>query len=215
TPQGAPLSPLLANLYMRRFILAWHQHGLQEQLDAHIVSYADDLVICCRGTGAQAYAAMQSLMTRLKLTANEAKSSLRRLPEDSVDFLGYTIGRCYAPTTGRAYVGTYPSKKAVRHVCAAIAEATQQRWLWRDAQDVVAGLNRVMTGWANYFCLGPVSKAYRAVDAHARERLRRWLCRKHKVPSKGCARFPDQILHERFGLARLAQRTRDLPWAHA
>jgi len=215
SPQGAPLSPLLANLYMRRFILAWQQHGLQARLDAHIVSYADDLVICCRGTGLQAYAAMQALMTRLKLTVNEAKSSLRRLPAESVDFLGYTIGRCYAPTTGRAYLGTYPSKKAVRHVCAAIGAATQRRWLWQDAQALVAGLNRQMTGWANYFCLGPVSKAYRAVDAHARERLRRWLRLKHKVPSKGVARFPDQTLYQHYGLVELAPRTRNLPWAKA
>lgn len=215
TPQGAPLSPLLANLYMRRFILAWRQHGLQARLDAHIVSYADDLVICCRGTGRPAYAAMQALMTRLKLTVNEAKSRRRRLPEESVDFLGYTIGRCYVPTTGRAYLGTYPSKKAVRHVCAAIGAATQRRWLWRDSREVVAELNRVMIGWANYFCLGPVSKAYRAVDAHARERLRRWLRNKYKLANQGITRFPDPRLHQQLGLVSLAPRTRNLPWANA
>ena len=153
-------------------------------------------MICCRGTGRQAYAAMQALMTRLKLTVNATKSSLRRLPEESVDFLGYTIGRCYAPTTGQAYLGTYPSKKAVRRVCAAIRAATQRRWLWRDPQDVVAGLNR-------------------AVDAHARERFRRWLRGKHRMPSKGLAGFPDQTLYQHFGLAQLARRTRDLPWAKA
>ena len=76
-------------------------------------------------------------------------------------------------------------------MCAAIGAATQRRWLWRDPQDVVAGLNRVMIGWANYFCLRPVSKTYRAVDAHARQRFRRWLRKKHKLPGKGLARFPD------------------------
>ena len=65
-------------------------------------------------------------------------------------------------------------------------------------------LNRKPTGWANYFCLGPVSPAYHAIDTHVRQRLRRWLCKKHKVAGKGTTRFPDQVLHEDLGLVRLA-----------
>ena len=42
TPQGGVISPLLANLYLRRFLLAWHNHGHRDQLDAHVVNYADD-----------------------------------------------------------------------------------------------------------------------------------------------------------------------------
>jgi len=47
-PQGSPISPLLANLYMRRFVLAWKRLGLERLLGSKIVTYADDLVILCR-----------------------------------------------------------------------------------------------------------------------------------------------------------------------
>ena len=67
----------------------------------------------------------------------------------------------------------------------------------------MASLNRLIIGWANYFCLGPVSKAYRAVERHTRRRLRQWLCAKHKVQGAGTTRYPDDLLHEEFGLVRL------------
>ena len=108
-PQGAPLSPLLANLYMRRFVLGWKQLGHEQRLDAHIVNYADDFVICCRGSAAQALTVMRGMMQKLKLTLNETKTRLCRVPDASFNFLGYTIGRCYSPKTGRAYLGTRPS----------------------------------------------------------------------------------------------------------
>jgi len=84
-----------------------------------------------------------------------------------------------------------------------------------DADVVVDRLNRQMTGWANYFCLGPVSRAYSALDLHARQRLRRWLCIKHKVKGRGTSRYPDEYLYETLGLVRLAPRTHNLPWAKA
>jgi RNA-directed DNA polymerase len=212
-PQGAPISPLLANLYMRRFILGWKTLGHEKRLKAHIVNYSDDYVICCRGTGQEAMAAMRSMMGKLKLTINTSKTRIRTLPEDRLDFLGYTIGRCYSPKTGRAYIGTYPSRKAIRRICEATSEATRRRWLLKDPRERVALLNRKLVGWANYFCLGPVSKAYRSVDAHARKRLRQWLCNKHKKRGKGISRFPDEFLYKTLGLTRLTERTHNFPWA--
>src|SRR5437879_1421741 len=91
TPQGAPISPLLSNLYMRRFVLAWKQFGHEKRLSAYIVNYADDLVICCRARAEQARAVMQDLMFKLKLTVNETKTRVCRSPEEKFDFLGYTF----------------------------------------------------------------------------------------------------------------------------
>jgi len=215
TPQGAPISPLLSNLYMRRFVLGWKTLGYERNLDAHIVNYADDFVICCRCTGQQAMQAMRSIMTRLKLTVNEAKTKICIIPDETFDFLGYTIGRCYSTQTGRAYIGTRPSRKRVARICRAISEVTSRRWLTETVQDRIEALNRRMVGWANYYCLGPVSKAYRAIDTHAQNRLRRWLRLKHKVPGKGTARYPDEYLYQELGLVRLGPRTRNLPWAKA
>jgi group II intron reverse transcriptase/maturase len=213
TQQGSPISPLLSNLYMRRFVLGWKKLGHEQRLKARIVNYADDLVICCRGGGEQALAAMRDLMRRLRLTVNENKTRVCRLPEEKFDFLGYTFGRCYSPQTGRAYLGTTPSKQRVQRVCAAISQLTRRSMTQLDLGTVVTSLNRLTVGWANYFCLGPVSKTYRAVERHTRRRLRWWLCAKHKVQGAGTKRYPDDILHDEFGIVRLTLRTASLPWA--
>ena len=215
SPQGAPISPLLSNLYMRRVVLGWKVLGYERRFEAEIVNYADDLVICCRRQVEEAMAAMRHLMQRLKLTVNETKTRLCRLPEDTFDFLGYTIGRCYSRKTGRAYLGTRPSKKAVQRVRREISELTSCRWLFVDVENRVNHLNWLLVGWANYFSLGPVSPAYRAVDHHARRRLRQWLCRKHKIQSQGTSRYPDEYLYGELGLVHLPSRTRSFPWAKA
>jgi hypothetical protein len=77
----------------------------------------------------------------------------------------------------------------------------------------VMKLNQMMHGWANYFCLGPVSKAYQAVERHGRKRLRQWLCAKHKVSWPATGKFPEASLHDKFGLVRLTERTRSFSWA--
>jgi RNA-directed DNA polymerase len=215
TPQGAPISSLLSNLYMRRFVLGWKVLGHEQRLKAYIVNYADDFVICCRGTAVAAATAMRSMMARLKLTVNEAKTRVCRLPNETFDFLGYTLGRCWSPKSGRAYLGTRPSAKRIRRLCAAIREATEPRWLLKTAEDRVARLNPMLVGWANYFCLGPVGPAYRAIDRYVRFRLRRWLRRKHQQPSRAITRWPDTYLNETLGLVRLVPLARRLPWANA
>jgi group II intron reverse transcriptase/maturase len=214
TPQGSPISPLLSNLYMRRFVLGWKKLGHEKRLGASIVNYADDLVICCRGRAEEALATMRVMMTKLKLTVNETKTRVAKLPEEKFDFLGYTFGRCYSPKTGRAYLGTIPAKTRVKRICQAISNETGRNRTQLDHATVVTKLNRMMTGWANYFCLGPVSKAYRAVDQHARRRLRWWLCHKHKVSRPGTGRFPDECLYGSYGLTRLTERTHSFSWAN-
>lgn len=215
TPQGAPISPLLANLYMRRFLLGWKQGGWDKKLQARIVNYADDFVILCRGTAEQARAAMEAMMGKLKLTVNQKKTRTCRVPEESFDFLGYTLGRCYQVGTGKAYIGAKPSKKRVMRICDKISQMTQHKWCWRETEELVGELNLVLRGWGNYFQLGAVSKAYRAVDCHTRYRLRQWLCQKHKVRGYGRTRFKDEYLYEKLGLFHLARFSTTLPWAKA
>ena len=215
SPQGAPISPLLANLYMRRFVLGWKTLGHEQHLQARIVNYADDFVICCRRTGEKAQAAMRSMMERLKLTVNETKTKLCRVPEETFDFLGYTFGRCYSPQTGRAYLGTRPAKSRIRKLCDSISDLTRRHKTLLDTEDVVDRLNRKLRGWANYFKLGLVSKACRAVDRHVTGRLRRWLCKKHKQPGTGYTRYPNEYLYQELGLVRLPSLTRSFPRAKA
>ena len=150
------------------------------------------LVICCRGRAEEALATMRDMMRKLKLTVNETKTRVCKLPEEKFDFLGYTFGRCYSPKTGRAYLGTdcRPRSGCNASVRRSAAKPDGIRPCWTQ-ETVVRKLNRMMTGWANYFCLGPVSNAYRAVERHARKRLRQWLCAKHKVRGRATKQFSD------------------------
>jgi group II intron reverse transcriptase/maturase len=213
TPQGAPISPLLANLYMRRFVLGWKVLGHARRLGAVLVNYADDFVICCRGSAAEALTVMREMMSQLKLTVNEKKTRRCTLPEETFDFLGYTFGRCYSQKTGRAYLGSRPSAKKIRRICDEINASTARHRTLLPAGKMVAELNRMLVGWANYFHLGAVSRAYRALDQHVCRRLRQWLCAKHKVAGQGYTRFPDSYLYQELHLQRLGPRTSSFPWA--
>jgi RNA-directed DNA polymerase len=203
-PQGSPLSPLLGNLYMRRFVLGWKRCGAEHKLQAKIVSYADDYVICCKGDVDKALAQMHRMMRRLKLTVNEAKTRVCYLPKERFDFLGYSFGRYYSPQTGRAYLCVWPSTKSVQRLIGAIREVTDRRTLWMEADEMVQTINRKLLGWANYFSLGPTGKAYRAIERSTLRRLCRWLCKKHKVRNSGATPFPYEYL---YGTLRLVELT--------
>jgi len=215
SPQGAPISPLLANLYMRRFVLGWKTLGHQRRLEARIVNYADDFVICCRGTAEEAMSAMRNMMKTLKLTVNETKTHVCRLPEEQFDFLGYTFGRFYSPRTGRAYFGMRPSKKKVQRLCRETSELTATNTTLLAEEEMISRLNRKLIGWANYFRLGSATRAYRVIDQHVTRRLRQWLCRKHKVQKGKYMRFPDPYLYQQLGLTRLRAFRRNSACANA
>lgn len=204
TPQGGVASPLLANLYMRRFILGWKTLGHERRLDARLVNDADDFVICTRpGRAEAAMDAMRGIMGKLKLTVNEKKTRICRLPEETFNFLGYTFGSLHSFRTGRSYIGLIPADKKIQGMSRAISERTDRRTTGQDVRVVVNDLNRKLRGWSNYFSVGTVVPAYKIVLKHARRRLRRWLCKKHKVRGAGYNRFPDTLLHEDLGLHQL------------
>jgi RNA-directed DNA polymerase len=211
SPQGSPISPLLSNIYMRRFIRGWKTGGHEKRLRAHIVNYADDFVICCRDGADEAMATMRLMMSKLKLTVNETKTQLCVLPDGAFVFLGYTFGRCYNHRTGAAYLAASPAKKKIAKLCDAVSEQTSSQRTQLDEERMVGRLNRKLRGWANYFDLGTVSRAYDAVNYHVTNRLRRWLCRKHKVRGLGYSRYPDRYLYRELGLYQLKRPGRNFP----
>jgi group II intron reverse transcriptase/maturase len=207
TPQGAPLSPLLANLYMRRFVLGWKTLGHEKAWHAKIVNYADDFVICCRrGYGARALAAMRRMMEQLKLTVNDAKTHLCRLPDETFNFLGYTFGRLWSRRTGGPYLGLHPSKKSLQRIRDRIHEETSRQWRWLSEEEMVAKLNPILVGWRSYFSVGTVYRVHSSLDHYVFQRLRQWWCAKHTIRNRRDARFSDNYVYRQLGLVPLRAR---------
>jgi RNA-directed DNA polymerase len=202
--QGGVISPLLANIYMNRFLKYWKQTERARQFRAKIVTYADDFVILSCGHAQEAMEWTQSVMTKLRLTMNEAKTALRNARREPFDFLGYTFGpHCYVPK-GSWYLGASPSQRSIRRLKGKVYELLQPQNVgeWTAVRD---RLNRMLTGWSNYFSYGTRAKAYQSVDLYVAERVRHFLRRRHNVSWRGTARFTTDDVFGRYGVIRLRQ----------
>ena len=182
---------------------------------AEIVNFADDLCVLGKAPAAEMLTAVERLMGGLKLTVNEQKTRCLRCPEEPIEFLGYRIGRNYRPHGKGAYIGTRPGKASVQSICRKISEMTAPQHGWKSMEEMVEGLNRTMSGWANYFSLGQVSPAYNAVNRHTGKRLRQWLGRKHKTRAGRFVRYSEERLCADYSLLRLTRQTVAFPSAKA
>ncbi|MBA3641888.1 MAG: group II intron reverse transcriptase/maturase [Acidobacteria bacterium] len=202
TPQGGVISPLLANIYMHRFLRAWRERGKGAQYQARLINYADDFVILSRGHAAEALAWTRWAMTHLGLTLNETKTCLRHVQHESFDFLGYTFGWDRYRKDGHAYLAAKPSKKGIQRVKAAVRAVLRpgNQGAWPE---VVARLNRTLRGWATYFSYGTRLMAYRAIDNYVYACARHFLRRRHKVPTRGTRTFPAEQVFGPLGVVRL------------
>ncbi len=202
TPQGGVVSPLLANLYMNRYLKHWRQQGKGKALRAEIVTYADDFVILSRGHAAEALSWTRKVMARIGLTLNEAKTRLVDAKTGRFDFLGYTFGPHRFKKDGHWYLGASPSKKSVARVKQKVGALLGPNHVrpWEEVRDQ---LNWLLRGWSGYFRYGTRLMAYRAVDNYVLDKVRHFLRRRHKVHSRGTQQFSDEVVFGPRGVIRL------------
>jgi RNA-directed DNA polymerase len=203
TPQGGVASPLLANIYMRRFLKAWEQRGHEQKLQARIVNYADDFVILCRRTAHQALSEARGILSRIGLTLNEAKTEVCDVWHTPFDFLGHTFRAMPSVFTGRPYLAVMPSKTRVARLKEKIRELTRPSTFRKPAEVIVGEVNAALNGWRRFFCYGTLRRAYRAVDQFVVGRLNRWLRRKHKQRGRGIKLYPPDYLYDTLSLMSL------------
>jgi RNA-directed DNA polymerase len=213
TPQGGVVSPLLANVYMNRYLKVFRLRGFDQRYGARLVNYADDFVVLCRSGAAEVLVQSRRWFTQMGLTLNEQKTRVCDGRREAFTFLGYTFGPMRYRKDGHWYLGAAPAKKAVKRVKGRIRQilcpSNQAPWA-----EVKAELNRAVRGWANYFSYGTRSQAYRAVDRYVAERVRHFLRRRHKVSSRGTRRYPAERIYGELGVSQLRRLQLARP-AHA
>jgi RNA-directed DNA polymerase len=194
TPQGGVISPLLANIYMNRFLKYWHRNELGQRLKAHVVVYADDLVILTRRHASEAHAVLKDVMTRIGLTVNETKTKLREATTERFDFLGYTFGPYWDRRTGARYLGAGPSAKSRQRLKAKVHDLTVPGNMlpWPKVCD---RLNTMLAGWQAYFGYGTLGQSYGDVNWYVANRVRHFLRRRHKVRSRGSRQFSTEHVY--------------------
>jgi RNA-directed DNA polymerase len=202
TPQGGVVSPLLANIYMNRFLKHWRRRGCNEAFRAYVVAYADDFVILSCRYAAEALAWTKAVMARLGLTLNEAKTSLKNARRERFDFLGYTFGPHRFKANGHWYLSLSPSKKSMQRFKAKLRHllVPGNTTPWPELRDT---LNRSLLGWSRYFSQGTSRPACCSIDHYAYERVRDFLARRHKMAGRGTQRFSLEVVYGELGLLRL------------
>jgi RNA-directed DNA polymerase len=201
-PQGGVISPLVANLYMNRFLKYWRQSGKGEAWDAHIINYADDFVILSRGYAAEALAWTDRVMTRLGLTLNRTKTRLCDARSERFDFLGYSFGPHCHRQQGRWFIGASPSEKSVQRLKDKVGEilVPGNKGPW---EEVGGTLNRLLRGWCGYFSPGTHYVTDRVLEAHLYDRVRNFLVRRHKMPPRSIGPFSMEAVFGELGVPRL------------
>lgn len=202
TPQGGVLSPLLANIYMNRYLKTWRQRGKGQDFRAILVNYADDFVILSRGHAVKALEWTGWIMEAIGLKLNPVKTSIVNARKERFDFLGYTFGPERYRRDWHWYLAAQPSSKSVQRMKVRIREVLRPQNV-NPWPDVAAQLNWRLRGWANYFGYGTRLMAYRAIDNFVDQRVRDFLQRRHKQSGRGTRRWSNEIIFDQLGVQRL------------
>jgi group II intron reverse transcriptase/maturase len=205
TPQGGVISPLLANLYLHILDRIWERRGLQQQIGARIVRYADDIVVLCRNHPERAMTVLWQILERLGLTLNETKTKAVSAYEGRFNFLGFTIWMGKGRKTGNYYPHVEPSKKSLQSIKDRVTALTQRERTIMPLDWIVNEVNATVRGWVGYFHYRNCSQTLVSLRYHVEQRIITHLRKRHKIRDRktGCARFKPRALYEKYGLYKV------------
>lgn len=215
TPQGGVISPLLANIYINRLLRHWRKTEACERL-GQIVSYADDFVILCasRRQAEESLALVSHWLKKLGLTIHPTKTRLCHVREEPFDFLGHTFSPARHWQTGMPFITVGPSKKAEKRLKEKI-NTLLHRGNPTPWSELRTRLNRLLSGWAEYFSFGYTRRAYQAIQCHVAARVRRLLCRRHKLRVSGTSQFGFAEVYGKLGVIDIHRLRLQRSPAHA
>lgn len=216
TPQGSPISPLLANIAL---------HHLDEVMQAserqtgRLVRYADDFVVVCTTARQAAQARQRAAMVlgALGLSLSSEKTRIVELTrgKEGFDFLGFHLRKVESwKWRGKWYLQRWPSARAMKSIRAKIRALTDRRYAGIQLEIVVGRLNPVLRGWSNYFRGGNSARKFHQIDSYVHERLAILACNKHRLSGRKWLERYNGAWLRRLGVYALHGRI-DYGTAHA
>jgi group II intron reverse transcriptase/maturase len=204
TPQGGVISPLLANIYLHILDRVWERNKLQNKMGAWLVRYADDFVVLCKQGTDRPMRMVQDILSRLDLEMNREKTRIVNALEESFDFLGFELRIREGRKAGRRYAHVQPARKSVKKIKDRITTLTGRTMTLLPLDSILPMVNTVLRGWVNYFHFRNCSRSLCQVRAHAEQRLRTHLCKRHRRRrSEGYHEYPNHVLYEKYGLYKM------------
>jgi group II intron reverse transcriptase/maturase len=203
-PQGGVISPLLANLYLNA--LDWAVNDPEQSGHPVLVRYADDFVILCApGQGTQLVGRLRRWLEARGLKLNEEKTR-RVSSREGFDFLGFSVRWQRSRRSGKCYAHIEPSAKSRQRLRDKVRGQLNHWTLHRRIPEAVDDLNKLLRGWSGYFHYRQSTRVFGKMQAWVGNRLRRWLWRKHDRTKALWSDYPNELLHDRYGLWRLPLR---------
>jgi RNA-directed DNA polymerase len=203
-PQGGVISPLLANLYLNA--LDWAVNAPAERGQPVMVRYADDFVILCApGQGQALRQRLQRWLEPRGLQLNEQKSRITD-SRNGFDFLGFTLRWQQSWRNRKWYAHVEASRRSTGKLRQAVYGKLNHWTLGQRIDEAIAGLNRLLRGWSGYFHYRHSSRIMGKLNWQVRNRVRRWLWRKHSCKRGLWDHYPDQRLHGQYGLWPLPEQ---------
>jgi RNA-directed DNA polymerase len=205
TPQGSPISPLLANIALHRLDQAWQANARQTGM---LVRYADDLVVVCptADQAKQARLRAAAVLAELGLSLSPGKTRIVELTrgKEGFDFLGFHLRKVESwKWRGKWYLQRWPSARAMNSIRAKVRALTDRRYAGIPLSIVVERLNPVLRGWGNYFRHGNSARKFAQIDGYVHERLAILACTKRGLSGRKWVSRYDGAWFRRLGVHAL------------